>query len=142
MVFEINNRQAGMDREVIRKVNRMLRFSLSRFDGVISRVKARFFDVNGPKGGTDKRCLVSVKLRTSGQVAVLGDGSNFVDALSNCLDRLVRATRREIDRRRTKPIRKNRREAFLPIDQYESQPVENCSLARTAKRGIAPFTNQ
>ncbi len=126
MILEINNKQAGMDQDVLRKVNHLLRFSLSRFEGVVSLVKARFFDVNGPKGGTDKRCRVSVKLRKSGQVVVLGEGSSFFEALNNCLGRLVRATRREIDRRRTKPIRKNRRKVHLAIDQYESEKVEDC----------------
>jgi hypothetical protein len=131
MIFELNNKQAGMDQDVFRKVNHLLRFSLSRFEGVVTRVKARFFDVNGPKGGTDKRCRVSVELRSAGQVVVLGEGSSFFEALNNCLGRLVRATRREIDMRRTKPIRKNRRKSHLSIDQYESKQIENYLPAKT-----------
>jgi len=112
-----------MDQDVFYKVQYLLQFSLSRFEGIVSRVRVRFFDVNGPKGGEDKRCRVSAKLRTTGQVIVLGEGSNFVEALNNCLERLVRAIRREIDKQRTEPIRNRRRKDFYSIDQCESEEV-------------------
>lgn len=119
MILEINNKQAGMDQDALGKVKHLLRFSLSRFEGTVSRVRARFFDVNGPKGGQDKRCRVSAKLRTAGQVIVLGEGSNFLEALHNCLDRLVRTVRREIERQQTAPIRQNRKNNQLLIDNSE-----------------------
>lgn len=101
MIFEINKKQAGMDQDVFYKVQYLLQFSLSRFEGTVSRVKVNFFDVNGPKRSEIKRCRVSVKLRTVGEVIVLGEGKNFVEALSNCLERLAREIRRKIDKQRT-----------------------------------------
>jgi len=123
IIFEINKKQAGMDQDVFYKVQYLLQFSLSRFEGIVSRVRVRFFDVNGPKEGDDKRCRVSAKLRTVGQVTVLGEGNNFVEALNNCMERLLRAIRREIDRQRTEPIRNRRRKDFCSFDKYESEEV-------------------
>ena len=39
-------------------VNRRLRFALARFNGAVQHVTVRFEDVNGPKGGVDKRCTI------------------------------------------------------------------------------------
>ncbi len=123
MILEINNKQAGVGEYVCREAKRLLRFSLSRFSGVVSRVKVRLYDVNGPKGGIDKRCRITVKLRTAGQVIVLGEGADYIEALNNCLQRLVRTTRREIDKRRSEPIRKKRREMSLLVEKNESRSI-------------------
>jgi len=71
-------------------------------------VKVHFFDINGPKGGIDKRCRISIKLKTSGQLVVLNERDHYIEALSNCLDRLVRSIRREIERKRHSPIRRKK----------------------------------
>ncbi len=123
MILEINNKQAGIDRDGTRRAKRLLRFSLSRFEGVVSRVKVRFFDINGPKGGMDKRCRIAAKLRTSGQVIVLGQGSSYMEALAGCLERLVRSTRREVEKRRHAPVRLKRRADPVSADQNEIPPA-------------------
>ncbi len=127
MVFTINYKQAGIKEDVSRQAKRLLRFSLSRFHGVVTRVKVRCYDVNGPKGGMDKRCHITAKLKAAGQVMVQGKGVNYIEALNNCLERLVRATRREIDKRRSMPIRINRRELKLLAYQNETEMIENNS---------------
>jgi len=109
MIFETNNKQAQIDENASNEVMRLLKFSLSRFEGVVTRVKIRFFDVNGPKGGIDKRCRVSAKLRTGEQVVVSGEGEYYIEALGNCLERLVRSIRRKISKRQSYPIRFKRR---------------------------------
>ena len=110
MQFEINNKKARLNQKNFSQVKRLLQFSLDRFRIFISRVKIVFDDVNGPKGGVDKRCRVMVKLRTSGQVVVQSEGTNYLQALNNSLDTMMHALWREIDRRRTSSVRKNRRE--------------------------------
>ncbi|MCF6291366.1 MAG: hypothetical protein L3J03_10285 [Desulfobacterales bacterium] len=119
MILEINSKQAGIDEDVSRQARHLLRFSLSRFEGVVSRVKVRFFDINGPKGGVDKRCRIMAKLRRSGQIVVLGQGSNYLEALGNCLERLVRSTRREVEKRRYAPVRLKRRTDLVTAIQNE-----------------------
>lgn len=51
----------GMRMHVLRRVH----FALGRFDHGIRRARVRLEDVNGPKGGVDKRC--SVELFVNGQ---------------------------------------------------------------------------
>ena len=109
MIFETNNKQAGIDDNASNEVKRLLKFSLSRFEGAVTRVKIRFSDVNGPKGGIDKRCRISAKLRTGGQVVVSGEGEYYIEALSHSLERLVRSIRRKIEKRQSYPVRFKRR---------------------------------
>ena len=109
MIFETNCKQAQIDENASDEVKRLLKFSLSRFEGTVTRVKLRFFDVNGPKGGIDKRCRITAKLRTDGQVVVSGEGEHYIEALGNCLERLVRSIRRKIGKRQSYPIRFKRR---------------------------------
>lgn len=74
MQLELHNRQAGMDKEDASRVERLLRLSLGRFNGTVSRVKVTLSDMNGPKGGVDKRCVIAAKMKETGQVVVQGDG--------------------------------------------------------------------
>ena len=92
---------------------------MSRFEGTVTRVKIHFSDINGPKGGIDKRCRVSAKLKKAGQVVVLSEGKNYIEALSNCLERLVRSIRREIRKRRQSPIRTKRKMNLINVVQNE-----------------------
>lgn len=109
MIFTINNKQAGIEEDVSRQIKRLLQFSLSRFNMIVTRVKVRCYDVNGPKGGLDKRCHITAKLNETGQVIVQGEGFDYIEAITTCLQRVVRTTRREIDRRQNSQIRKIRR---------------------------------
>ena len=54
-------------------ITRRLHFVLGRFAREIERVTVRVGDLNGPRGGTDKRCHMEVKLRGLGDV--LGEAS-------------------------------------------------------------------
>lgn len=41
-------------------VHRRLQYALGRFGDRLTRVAVRLSDINGPRGGVDKRCLVTV----------------------------------------------------------------------------------
>lgn len=125
MILEINNTKAGIEQNITQKAKQLLHFSLARFEGVVTRVKVRFFDVNGPKGGIDKRCRISAKLNKSGQLIVLGEGNNYLEALNGCLDRLVRSTRREIEKRHYFPLRQARRAVLKRPLEIDTDLDEN-----------------
>jgi len=109
MKIDITMQQSCSDNKISRKVARRARLALSRFATAIQTVIIRITDTNGPKGGEDTRCIVSVKLASSGEVVVQGEGENILTVLSHCLSRAERAVSRSLDRRRDTPIRMNRR---------------------------------
>ncbi|MBC8317284.1 MAG: HPF/RaiA family ribosome-associated protein [Desulfobulbaceae bacterium] len=109
MKIDITMQQTCSDNTISCQVARQVRFALSRFGTALQIIKVRITDINGPKGGIDTRCVVSVKLASAGEVVVQGDGENIFSALSYCLSRADRTISRSLARRRDAPIRINRR---------------------------------
>ncbi|MBA3004459.1 MAG: HPF/RaiA family ribosome-associated protein [Desulfurivibrio sp.] len=100
-------------------VSRRLSFLVGRFRSAIMRVRVHFSDVNGPKGGVDKQCVVSVKLWGSGEITVKGQGTEYLAVFQSSFEKLVRSLRRELAKQRDKPIRITRREHMKLEGAYE-----------------------
>ncbi|TKB09686.1 hypothetical protein [Desulforhopalus sp. IMCC35007] len=109
MKIDITMQQSCSDNKISRKVARRARLALNRFATAIQTVTIRITDTNGPKGGEDTRCIVSVKLASVGEVVVQGEGEKILPVLNQCLSRAARTVSRSLDRRRDIPIRMNRR---------------------------------
>jgi len=82
-----------------------VRFALSRFGTSIRIIRVRITDTNGPKGGVDIRCVVSVKLASAGEVVIQEEGENVLSTLNYCLARANRTISRNLERRRDTPIK-------------------------------------
>jgi putative sigma-54 modulation protein len=81
--FRIANLQssAPLEAHVVRKLD----FALRRFSDRIERILVRLTDINGPKGGRDKRCRMAATL-------VVGAPSVIVEATdSNAYVAITRA---------------------------------------------------
>ncbi|TXH90547.1 MAG: HPF/RaiA family ribosome-associated protein [Rhodoferax sp.] len=84
-----------------------VRFALRRIKTVVLRAQVMFTDINGPRGGVDKHCLLAVKTDKSGSVVISSLASNWRSALDQSLERMVRNLNRTIHRQQ----RKGRRQA-------------------------------
>ncbi len=86
------------DRNYIR---RKLGRKLGRFAFSIERASVRVEDVNGPRGGIDKRCRIKIVL--TGLPSVLVDEQHHAlqAAIDGALVRVERAVRRAVEERRT-----------------------------------------
>ncbi len=118
MKIDITMQQTFSDNAMHSQVARRVRFVLSRFCTYLQIVKVRITDINGPKGGVDKRCVVSVKLASSGEVVVQGEGKNIFSALNYSLSRAGRTINRSLERRRDIPIRMSRRRTTSEEEPY------------------------
>lgn len=80
-------------------------------------MRGRIFvsDVNGSKGGVDKRCIVSARLLSPGEITIISERMDYLEAFQASLARLVRSVQRESKRQRQKPIRINRRVKFAEL---------------------------
>ena len=81
-------------------IERRLRFALGRFASRIRRLRVRLTDVNGPRGGLDKRCRIAVDLIPRGMVMVEGAGDDPFALVAGAAKRASRAVRRALERRR------------------------------------------
>ena len=83
---------------------RRVRFVLRRLGWLVPRAEVQMSDVNGGRGGIDKRCQVELKTDGAGSVIVTSIASEWRTALDRALARaaraLMRVWRRDADTRR------------------------------------------
>jgi len=73
-----------------RECERRLHFATDRFQRHIHEIDVVLRDVNGPRGGIDKRCLVRTRLRRGGSLQVEEAHTSFVGAIRAAAKRLRR----------------------------------------------------
>jgi hypothetical protein len=101
VLFMARHPQASELRDL---TERRVRFMLRRLGWLVPRAEVRLSDVNGVRGGVDKRCQVELKTDGAQSVVVTSVATEWRTALDNALARaarsLVRLWRRETDSRR------------------------------------------
>jgi hypothetical protein len=111
VLFESRDPQGAQLREV---AVRRLRFVMRRLTWLVPRARVQLSDVNGPRGGVDKRCQVELKTATSGTVVITAMASDWHCALETALARSSRALVRMWRRGRHQPRGHNPHMAFEP----------------------------
>ena len=81
-----------------------MRFALRRLSNLVPRAKVQFTDVNGPRGGVDKRCQVELTTDTAGTVVIASLARDWRTALDRSLTRARRVLTRSVQRGQ-KPVR-------------------------------------
>jgi len=119
MSIDVNWSALDSNEESKNIVLRQLQYFLGRYRAVTMRVRVHFSDVNGPKGGFDKQCMVFLKLRHIGEIIIKGEGVHYLEVFQASFERLVHSVRRELGKQREKPIRINRREVSKKIEKID-----------------------
>ena len=103
VLFKSRHPQADELRDL---TERRVRFVLRRLGWLVPRAEVQMSDVNGPRGGIDKRCQVELKTDGAGSVVVTSVATDWRTALDNALARaarfLIRLWRRGSDSRRVR----------------------------------------
>lgn len=73
---------------------------LSRFGRQVSDVTVRLSDVNGPKGGEDKRCQLTVSGPRLGLLTLSDTHADLLAGIDLALDRLAHVVGRALERTR------------------------------------------
>ena len=101
VLFKSRHPQATELRDL---TERRVRFVLRRLGWLVPRAEVQMSDVNGPRGGIDKRCQVELRTDGAGSVVVTSVANDWRIALDNALARaarfLMRLWRRGTDSRR------------------------------------------
>lgn len=71
-----------------------VRFAMRRLQALVPRAKVQLSDVNGPRGGPDKRCQIELKTDKQGTLVVAATALDWRTALDNALSRAVQALTR------------------------------------------------
>jgi ribosome-associated translation inhibitor RaiA len=87
---------AQHDRDYLR---RKLGTKLGKFARAVERVSVRIRDVNGPRGGVDKRCTIKVTLAGLPSVVVEERRASLQAAMDGAMRRAETAVKRSLKRR-------------------------------------------
>jgi hypothetical protein len=101
IIFESRDADASQMREL--SVERV-RFALRRLTDLVPQAKVQFTDINGPRGGVDKRCQVELKTDSTGTVVIASLARDWRTALDRSLTRATRVLTRSLQRSQ-KPVR-------------------------------------
>lgn len=85
--------------EVPAMLRKRLEYSLGRFGPRIQRVTASLSDLNGPRGGVDKQCLITIRLLGERRAIVVEDiDADSMVAIGRAAERAGRAVARAVER--------------------------------------------
>jgi hypothetical protein len=88
VLFESRHPQAAQLRDLAFE---RVRFVMRRLTWLVPRARVQFSDINGPRGGLDKRCKVEIQTETNGSVVVTSVARDWRSALDQALARASRA---------------------------------------------------
>ena len=78
-------------------VRRRLEYAFGRFEGRVQALSVRLKDLNGPRGGRDKLCQITVKLERPRRVIIVEDvDAELEAAVSRAADRAARSVARAV----------------------------------------------
>ena len=109
MKLSIRTRSVEINDELRDLICKRLGFALDVFGDNISTVSVYLSDVNGPRGGVDKRCQITVAVRGVGDVLVRERGFTpeaVVTVAMRRLKHLVSKALRQAQRPATESIRR------------------------------------
>ena len=75
-----------------------MRFVLTRYAGSLDHAQVTLLDINGPRGGEDKRCRVKVKMHGMAPIVIQETDSDMYEAIRSCCNRLKRTVDRHTNR--------------------------------------------
>lgn len=104
MEIRLTARNVELSDDLREHIERRIYFALSRFGHRIRKVDVKVEDINGPRGGMDKRCSVIVRIAPGRRVAIEDSDSDILVAVDRAADRLGRAVAREIDRQKNHAV--------------------------------------
>lgn len=100
MRIDIRARGFALTEGLRAHAERRLRFALARFEDRVARVAVRLSDLNGPRGGVDKRCLLRLRARGLAEIVIDEAGADLYAAISRAAERAGRMLGRGLARSR------------------------------------------
>jgi putative sigma-54 modulation protein len=100
MQIDIQARQFSLTNALRSHAERRLRFALACCDDHIQQVVMRLSDINGPRGGADKRCHLRVLLTGLPDVVVEDTEADLYVAIDRATGRAGRTVGRRLARQR------------------------------------------
>lgn len=89
-------------------VERRVGFALGRFGDRIGRVRLRLTDLNGPKGGIDKCCVITIRIIAAQEIRAEASAPLPLEAVDCASERASRAVKRALAKLREHEVQRPR----------------------------------
>jgi len=96
MQIEIQARNFFLTQAIQNHVERRLDFALSTRHEHIQRILVRLSDINGPRGGVDKRCLIEVRIDGLSSIVIQDVQNDLYIAIDRVAGRAARSVLRRL----------------------------------------------
>lgn len=120
MRIEIRARHIPLTETLRSHCERRVRFALDRLSDRVKEVVLRLEDTNGPRGGVDKVCRVTLRLEHGKELTLESKDTTLVAAVDRALDRAGHAV--------TKAVGRAQRTAGESLKDLAWQPEEATAL--------------
>lgn len=104
MRIELRSSNLSISEPLFTHVARKVNFAVRRFASRVEHVVVRLVDVNGPKGGPDKRCRIVARLSSGRSVIVEATDADAYASASQAATRLGERVSRSLTRGRPRPL--------------------------------------
>ncbi len=118
MQIDVQARDFSLTEALRSHIDRRLGFALSNRDDHIQHIIVRLSDINGPRGGSDKRCHIQVVLPGLRDVVIEDTESDLYFAIDRAADRAGRTVSRRIARQQ------NNRHSSVKFDTPAMTEIE------------------
>lgn len=100
MKIDLQARHFALTKALRTHVVRRLGFALNAGADQVQRVLVRLSDINGPRGGADKRCKIQLVLPRQADIVIENTEENLYAAIDRAANRAGRTLRRRVTRYR------------------------------------------
>lgn len=101
MQIDIQSRGFSLTRSLLHYSEKRLFFTMSCFSNHINKVIVRLSDINGPRGGADKRCHLQLFIAGLPDIVVNDTEADMYAAIDRAMERARRTVGRKLDRQKT-----------------------------------------
>lgn len=122
MEIQLHSQEFSLTQALRLHLARRMHFAFARVRTRIARVIVRLRDVNGPKGGRDKLCQVTVAIPGRPEIVVREMRDDIYQAIDAALKRAACSVRRNVERLAVPP---QRRLTLVRQHRYESEEVNH-----------------
>ncbi len=116
MQIQVRARHVVVPPRFAQEVEHRMRVAIGRFARRVHRVALRFSDLNGPRGGVDKACVVTVSLSKAGTLRYRAVAGDVVAAMFRAVAGTQEAVVRRLGLRRDGPRHDGRQSRSLAWD--------------------------
>ena len=124
MRIDIQSRGFDLTEGLREHTERRLQFALNWASHDVRTVSVRLFDINGPRGGNDKRCRIQIPLSGGRDVVIEDTESDLYVAIDRAADRTERALGRRLER-----LREHRHERITTDETTDATGEKDFALA-------------